>query len=95
MSRSLFFQLDREAFCALAKVGPHNVMFYDMIRGQCDRRLCSVQKNKNKAKKKRKERAKKQTKEKEQLKFNDEKYKQKLALGTSQSNDTLPLISSV
>ena len=91
MSRSLSVQLDREAFCSLAKVGPHNVMFYDMIRGQYDRLLCSVQKQSKKQKK----RAKKQTKEKEQLKFNYEKYKQKLALGTSQSNDTLPLISSV
>ena len=91
MSRSLFFQLDREAFCTLAEVGPHNVMFYDMIRGQYDRLLCSVQKQNKKQKK----RAKKQTKEKEQLKFNYEKYKQKLAVGTSRSNDTLPLISPV
>ena len=82
MSRSSFFQLDREAFCSLAKVSPHNVMFYDMIRGQCDRLLCSVEKQKQKKK------TKKQKKEKEQLKFNYEKYKQKLALGTSQSNDT-------
>ena len=46
MSRSLFFQLDHETFCSLAKVGPHNVMFNDMIRGQCDELLCSVQKKK-------------------------------------------------
>ena len=78
MSRSLSFQLDREAFCSLAKVGPRNVVFYDMIRGQYDRLLCSVQKTKTKNEKK----GKKQTKEREQLKFNYEKYRQNLALGT-------------
>ena len=52
MSRSVFFQLDRETFCTLAEVGPHNVMFYDMIRGQYDRLLCSVQKQKQKTEKK-------------------------------------------
>ena len=60
MSRSMFFQLDSKAFCTLAKVSPHNVMFYDMIRGQCDRLLCSVEKQKQKKK------TKKQKKEKEQ-----------------------------
>ena len=53
------FQLDHEAFFTLAKVGPHNVMFYDMIRGQSDRLLCSVQKKSVKERKKEK-RAKKQ-----------------------------------
>ena len=48
----MFFQLDHEAFFTLAKIGPHNVMFYDMIRGQCDRLLCSVQKKEKKRKKK-------------------------------------------
>ena len=55
MSRSLSFQLDRAAFCSLAKVGPRNVMFFDMIRGQYDRLLCSVQKTKTKNEKKGKE----------------------------------------
>ena len=67
MSLSMFFQLDCVAFCSLAKVGPHNVMFYDMTRGLFDRLLCSVQNKKNE------KRSKKQTKEKEQLKFNYEK----------------------
>ena len=52
MSRSMFFQLDHETFFTLAKVGPHNVMFYHMIRGQYDRLLRSVQKKKKKKKKK-------------------------------------------
>ena len=89
MSRSLSIQLNREAFCSLAKVGPRNVMFYDMIRGHCDRLLCSVQKTKTKKENKETNRRK------EQSKFTYEKYKQKLALGASQSNDTFPSISSV
>ena len=76
MSRSMCFQLDHEAFFTLAKVGPHNVMFYDMIRGQSDRLLCSVQKKKCKRKKERKKG--KETKRKERLKFNYEKYGQNL-----------------
>ena len=59
MSRSMFFQLDHEAFFTLAKVGPHNVMFYDMIRGQYDRLLCSVKKKKSKEKCKREKKRKK------------------------------------
>ena len=54
------FQLDHEAFFTLAKVGPHNLMFYDMIRGQYDRLLCSVQKKK----KKRQEKCKREKKRK-------------------------------
>ena len=56
------FQLDHEALFTLAKVGPHNLMFYDMIRGQCDRLLCSVQKKKNKEKEKEKCKRKKEKK---------------------------------
>ena len=89
----MFFQLDHEAFFTLAKVGPDNVMFYDMIRGQYDRLLCSVQKKKKKkknVKKKKEQRAKKQIKQKEQLKFNHKN------IGfINISNNTLPLISSV
>ena len=71
MSRSMCFQLDHEAFFTLAKVGPHNLMFYDMIRGQYDRLVCSVQKKKerkdkkNVKERKKEKRAKKQTKQKE------------------------------
>ena len=80
MSRSMFLQLDLEAVCSLAKVSPHNVMFHDMIRGQCNRPLWSVLKKKKKKRKTGKETKKNQ---KEQLKFNYEKYRQKLALQTS------------
>ena len=75
------FQLDHEAFFTLAKVGPHNLMFYDMIWRQYDRLLCSVQdkkEKKNVKERKKEKRAKKQTKRKEQLKFNYEKYTQNL-----------------
>ena len=77
MSRSMFFQLDCEAFCTFAKVSSHNLMFYDMIWGQCNRFLRSMPKKEERKKKKRK-----QTKEKEQLKFNHEKHRQNLALRT-------------
>ena len=43
MSHSSFFQQDLFVF----NVGPHNVMFYDVVLRQRDRLLCSVQKEKN------------------------------------------------
>ena len=46
MSHSNFFQLNLHAVFVM-KVGPHNAMFYDVFRRQCDRLLCSVQKEKN------------------------------------------------
>ena len=45
MSHSNFFQLNLHAVFVM-KVGPHNAMFYDVFRRQCDRLLCSVQKEK-------------------------------------------------
>ena len=45
MSHSNFFQLDFHAVFVI-KVGPHNAMFYDVFRRQCDRLLCSVHKEK-------------------------------------------------
>lgn len=46
MSLSIFFQQDLLAVF-VTKVGPHYAMFYNMVRRQCDWRLCSVQKEKN------------------------------------------------
>ena len=80
MSRSMFFQLDCEAFCTFAKVSSHNLMFYDMIWRQCNRFLCSM--SKKKRKKEKKGQGNKQKREKEQLKFNHEKHRQNLALQT-------------
>ena len=54
MSLSMFFQLDLEAVCSLAKVSPHNVMFYDMTRRHCNRLLRSVQKKNKQTKKEKK-----------------------------------------
>ena len=41
MSLGNFFQLDLHAVFVI-KVGPHNAMFYDVVRRQCDWLLCSV-----------------------------------------------------
>ena len=46
MSLSIFFQQDLLAIFVI-KVAPHNAMFYNVVRRQCDRLLCSVQKEKN------------------------------------------------
>ena len=47
MSHSNFFQLNLHAVFVI-KVGPHNTMFYDVVRRQCDQLLCSVRKKKKK-----------------------------------------------
>ena len=46
MSHSSFFQQDLLAVFVF-NVGPCNAMFYDVVRRQCDRLLCSVEKEKN------------------------------------------------
>ena len=43
MSLSKFFQQDLLAIFVI-KVAPHYAMFYNVVRRQCDWRLCSVQK---------------------------------------------------
>ena len=45
MSHSSFFQQDFLAVFVF-NVGPCNTMFYDVVRRQCDRLLCSVEKEK-------------------------------------------------
>ena len=45
MSHSSFFQQDFLAVFVF-DVGPCNAMFYDVVRRQCDRLLCSVEKEK-------------------------------------------------
>ena len=45
MSHSSFFQQDLLAVFVF-DVGPCNAMFYDVVRRQCDRLLCSVEKEK-------------------------------------------------
>ena len=85
----MFFQLDSEAFCTLAKVSPHNVMFYDMIRGQCTRLLWSVLKKKEKKNGQRNKKKRERT-----IKIQLRKIQTKTCV-TNASDITLPLIFSV
>ena len=87
MSLSMFFQLDCEAFCRLAKVSPHNVMLYDMTRGQFERLLCSVQ-NKKKRKK-----VKETNKRERTIKIQLREIQTKTCF-MNISHNTLPLIST-